>query len=117
MNITVIRNAAKTDFDRVVELNAAVVRETSAMDTARLQELHALALHQRSAVLNGGVADFLLAMRDGPLDLVASGERAGKSVKRTLAMPYRDGAYRSLSTLLQKEDCNEGVLKALPSPP
>lgn len=60
-----IRCAVDSDFDRIVLLNTAVVRETSAMDRPRLQQLHALAFHHRVAVIDGEVAGFLLAMRDG----------------------------------------------------
>ncbi len=54
----------------------------------------------------------LVANRSGggkfhSLDLVVTGERAGKPVKRTLAIPYRDGAYRPSAALLQKEGCDE----------
>lgn len=65
MTDLLIRDATEGDFDRILELNAAVVRETSAMDLARLQQLHALAFHHRVAVIDGEVAGFLLAMRDG----------------------------------------------------
>jgi uncharacterized protein len=65
MTVTAVRDATEGDFDRIVELNAAVVRETSAMDLARLRQLHALAFHHRVAVVDGEVAGFLLAMRDG----------------------------------------------------
>lgn len=56
----------------------------------------------------------LVANRSGggkfyPLDLVVTGERAGKPVKRTIAIPYRDGAYQPSAALLQKEGCDEGV--------
>lgn len=56
----------------------------------------------------------LVANRSGggkfhPLDLVVTGERAGKPVKRTIAIPYRDGAYQPSPALLQKEGCDEGV--------
>ena len=65
MSHFLIRDAIDADFDRIVEFNAAVVRETSAMDIARLRQLHALAFHHRVAVVNGEIAGFLLAMRDG----------------------------------------------------
>ncbi len=65
MTDLLIRDATDTDFDRIVELNAAVVLETSAMDTARLRQLHALAFHHRIAVVDGEIVGFLLAMRDG----------------------------------------------------
>lgn len=55
----------------------------------------------------------LVANRSGggkfyPLDLVVSGQQAGKPVKRTLAIPYRDGAYQLSAALLQKQGCDEG---------
>ena len=55
----------------------------------------------------------LVANRSGggtfhPLDLVVTGERAGKPVKRTVAIRYRDGAYQPSPALLQKEGCDEG---------
>ena len=56
----------------------------------------------------------LVANRSGggkfyPLDLVVEGQQAGKPVKRTLAIPYRDGAYQPSAALLQKQGCDEGV--------
>ena len=56
----------------------------------------------------------LVANRSGsgkfyPLDLVVTGQQAGKPVKRTLAIPYLDGAYRPSAALLQKQGCDEGV--------
>lgn len=56
----------------------------------------------------------LVANRSGggtfyPFDLVVTGERAGKPVKRTIAIPYRDGAYQASPALLQKEGCDEGA--------
>ena len=56
----------------------------------------------------------LVANRSGggkfhPLDLVVTGERAGKPVKRTIAIPYRNGAYQASPALLQKEGCDEGA--------
>ena len=56
----------------------------------------------------------LVANRSGdgklyPLDLVVEGQQAGKPVKRTLAIPYRDGAYQLSAALLQKQGCDEGA--------
>lgn len=56
----------------------------------------------------------LVANRSGggkfyPLDLVVEGQQAGKPVKRTLAIPYRDGAYQPSAAPLQKQGCDEGV--------
>lgn len=65
MTNVVVRDAAAADFERIVALNAMFVAETSPMDLARLQQLHALAFHHRVALIDGEVAGFLLAMRDG----------------------------------------------------
>ena len=60
-----IRDATPADFPRIVELNAAEVAHTSVMDAARLAVLHAAACLHRVAVVDGEVAAFLLAFRDG----------------------------------------------------
>ncbi len=60
-----IRNAAEADFDAVVALNLAEVQHTSAMDAARLRQLDGIACYHRVASVDGKVAGFLLAMRDG----------------------------------------------------
>lgn len=60
-----IRDASNADFERILALNAMFVQETSAMDLVRLQQLHALAFHLRVVAVDGEVAAFLLAMRDG----------------------------------------------------
>ncbi len=60
-----VRDATAADFERIVALNTMFVAETSAMDRERLEQLHALAFHHRVAVVDGKVAGFLLAMRDG----------------------------------------------------
>lgn len=65
MTNVAVRDATAADFERIVELNAMFVAETSAMDLAKLSRLHALAFHHRVAVVDGEVAGFLLAMRDG----------------------------------------------------
>lgn len=65
MTNVVVRDATAADFERIGALNAMFVAETSAMDLARLQQLHALAFHHRVAVVDGEVAGFVLAMRDG----------------------------------------------------
>lgn len=61
----VIRDAADTDFSRIVELNEAEVRQTSAMSFARLRSLVAMSAYCRVATSNGVVAAFLLAIRNG----------------------------------------------------
>ncbi len=65
MTDPVIRDATAADFPRIVALNAAEVAHTSAMDVARLTFLHDAACLHRVAVVDGEVAAFLLAFRDG----------------------------------------------------
>ena len=65
MTDPVIRDATAADFPRIVALNAAEVAHTSAMDAARLAFLHDAACLHRVAVVDGEVAAFLLAFRDG----------------------------------------------------
>lgn len=60
-----IRDATAADFAAVVALNASEVEHTSPMDRARLQQLDALSIRHRIATVDGDVAAFLLAMRDG----------------------------------------------------
>ncbi|MGN6520679.1 MAG: GNAT family N-acetyltransferase [Dokdonella sp.] len=60
-----LRDTRPGDHDAIVALNAAEVRHTSAMDGARLGVLAALAARHRVAVVDGEVAAFLLAMREG----------------------------------------------------
>jgi uncharacterized protein len=65
MTDIVLRNADAADFDAIVAINAVEVRQTSAMDMLRLRDLDALAGHHRVATVDGEVAAFLIAMRDG----------------------------------------------------
>jgi hypothetical protein len=58
-------DAQPLHFERLVALNEAVVVETSPMDLVRLTQLHGLACHHRVALVDGEVAAFVLAMRDG----------------------------------------------------
>ena len=60
-----IRDTEEKDLDAVVALNASEVRHTSQMDEARLRHLDAIASYHKVAVVDGEVAAFLLAMRDG----------------------------------------------------
>ncbi|MFY2763162.1 GNAT family N-acetyltransferase [Arenimonas sp. MALMAid1274] len=62
---TQLRDAAPADFPAILALNDAEVAHTSAMDMARLRQLHGYAGWHRVAVVDGAVAAFLLAMRDG----------------------------------------------------
>lgn len=60
-----LRDATAADFPRILALNQAEVQQTSAMDLARLDWLHARAAYHRVACVDGVVAAFLLAFRDG----------------------------------------------------
>jgi predicted GNAT superfamily acetyltransferase len=65
MRPIVVRDAQVEDFGTIVELNAVVVQQTSPIDLARLHELAQLASHHTVAEVEGRVAAFLLAMREG----------------------------------------------------
>jgi hypothetical protein len=60
-----IRAAVRADFNDIVDLNEAEVRQTSPMDLERLQLLAAMSGYCRVATVDGGVAAFLLALREG----------------------------------------------------
>jgi len=55
-----IRDATETDFDRIVDLNAASSHLTSAMNPARLASLHAQSAYHRVTCVGDNVAGFLL---------------------------------------------------------
>lgn len=61
----VLRDATPGDFAAILALNDAEAHHTSAMDAARLQALHVLAWRHVVVEVEGQVAAFLLAMRDG----------------------------------------------------
>lgn len=60
-----IRDAAAADFSEILDLNEASVHFLSPLDAARLQRLHAEAGYHRVAVIDGRIAGFLLAFREG----------------------------------------------------
>jgi len=60
-----IRNATPEDFAQILALNAGSVHFLSPLDAARLQHLHAQAAYHRVAEVDGKVAAFLLALREG----------------------------------------------------
>jgi len=60
-----IRDAAPSDYGRIVALNDAEVMHTSAMDEARLAALDELSCYHKVACVDLEVAGFLLAMRSG----------------------------------------------------
>jgi predicted GNAT superfamily acetyltransferase len=61
----VLRDATAADFAAIVALNAAEVQFTSPMDAARTAQLHAWSWRHRVATVDGEIAAFVLAMRDG----------------------------------------------------
>jgi hypothetical protein len=65
MSDTIIRNALEADFARIVQLNETEVQYTSIMDAARLCMLDQLAAYHKVAIVDGQVAAFMFAMRDG----------------------------------------------------
>ncbi|MGB0135320.1 GNAT family N-acetyltransferase [Dokdonella sp.] len=60
-----LRDACEADFDRIVELNEGEVQQTSPMDRQRLIELDRLSSFHKVAIVDGQIAAFLLAMREG----------------------------------------------------
>jgi hypothetical protein len=65
MPSVVLRAALRADFAAVCALNAAEVRHTSPMDLERLALLDGLAWRHTVACVDGVIAAFVLAMRDG----------------------------------------------------
>ncbi len=60
-----IRDITTSDFDAVIVLNDAEVQQTSPMDAARLRLLLDMAAYRKVATVDGQVAAFLIALRDG----------------------------------------------------
>lgn len=60
-----IRDAVEADFTSIVGLNAVEVLQTSPMDRERLRFLDGMASYHKVAIVDGQVAAFLLALRDG----------------------------------------------------
>ena len=61
----VIEGAVAGDFEAICALNQAEVQHTSAMDVDRLALLHGLACYHKVVRVDGEIAAFILAMRDG----------------------------------------------------
>ncbi len=61
---TLIRDAADSDYNRIIYLNACEIQYTSAMDIDRARHLDSLSDYHRVAEVNGHVAAFILAMKD-----------------------------------------------------
>src|SRR5579883_1800566 len=60
-----IRDAAPGDFPAILALNAESVRFLSPLDEARLRHLHGQAAYHRVLEIDGAIAAFLLALREG----------------------------------------------------
>jgi predicted GNAT superfamily acetyltransferase len=60
-----IRDASESDFDAILRLNLESERFLSPLDRAGLQHLHRQAACHRVACIEGEVAAFLLALREG----------------------------------------------------
>jgi len=65
MTTITLRDATPDDFNAIVALNDAEVKQTSPMDAERLRELAVMAAYHKVAVVDGRIAAFLLAMREG----------------------------------------------------
>lgn len=61
----ILRDAFEADFDRILALNEAEVRQTSPMDRERLRHLNRMSSYHKVAIVEGEVAAFLLALREG----------------------------------------------------
>lgn len=60
-----IRDATHDDFPSVLALNAESVHFLSPLDESRLHRLHSQAAYHRVVEIDGGVAAFLLVLREG----------------------------------------------------
>ena len=60
-----IRDATAGDFERILQLNEESVHFLSPLTLARLQSLHADSAYHRVVDVDGKVAGFLLAFREG----------------------------------------------------
>jgi predicted GNAT superfamily acetyltransferase len=65
MENLLISDASQGDFPRIVKLNDAAVQYTSPMDLERLVFLNSLASYHRVVRIDGQIAAFMFAMRDG----------------------------------------------------
>lgn len=60
-----LRTAVPDDYSAIVALNDVEVKQTSPMDAERLRDLGGMASYHKVAVVDGRIAAFLLAMREG----------------------------------------------------
>ena len=64
MPITKLRSVTATDFNDILQLNAAEVKWTSPLDMARLTQLHEYSDFHKVITVDGKVAAFLLVMSE-----------------------------------------------------
>ena len=60
-----IRDSTPSDFEAIIGLNDAEVQQTSPMNLERLIALVEMAAYSRVATVDGQVAAFIIALRDG----------------------------------------------------
>lgn len=60
-----LRTTVDSDFQAILKLNEAVAQHTSRMDLSRLHSLSAMSAYFKVVTVNGQVAAFLIALRDG----------------------------------------------------
>ena len=65
MTSILVRNAQPADFTRIVQLNEKEVHYTSKMDLGRLRLLDQIVAYHKVAAVEGQIAGFMFAMRDG----------------------------------------------------
>jgi uncharacterized protein len=63
--VTTIRDAAREDFAAILALNAESVHFLSPLSAERLEALHRSAAYHRVIEIDGAIAAFLLAFREG----------------------------------------------------
>ena len=63
--MTILRDAIEADFDSIIKLNGAEVQQTSPMDVERLRLLSGMSCYHKVAIVDGQVAAFLIAIREG----------------------------------------------------
>jgi len=65
MQDIIVRDAHDGDFQTIVDINESEVRHTSAMSARRLSDLDQLSSYHKVVEVEGDVAAFLFAMREG----------------------------------------------------
>ena len=65
MSDRTLRDAVEGDFESILALNRAEEQQTSPMDMDKFLHLHSLATYRKVVTVDGDIAAFILAMRDG----------------------------------------------------